>query len=729
MTVQIDRRQFLVSTATTSLGLVIGFHWPGVGRGGARAEANASFAPNAFLRIDPDDTVTVVAKHIEFGQGAHTGLATILCEELDASWSQIRVEEAPADGEKYRNLNFPGNHMGTGGSSAMANSWEQLRRAGAAGRAMLVAAAASEWGVPAGEVGVREGVVRHPSSGHEARFGALVTRAAALPVPSEVTLKDPGSFRLIGHDVPRLDARAKSTGQARFTLDVREAGLLTAVLARPPRFGGRVASVDDSEARKVSGVVDVVTVPRGVAVVAHGFWAARKGRDALRVEWDDSAAETRGSEELVKTFRDLARKPGTVVESRGDAASALAGAGEVVEAEFVFPFLAHAPMETLDCVARLEENRLDLKLGSQLPTLDQELAARAVGLPKERVFVETLFAGGSFGRRATPDSDVAVEAATVAKALGPGRTVKVVWTREDDIRGGRYRPLYVHQLRAALREDGRPLAWEHRIVGQSILAGTLFESALVRAGFDATAVEGARGLPYAVPNFRVEVHSPSVGVPPLWWRSVGHTHNGFSTEVIIDELAAAAGKDAIAYRLELLGDDRPRHRAVLRAVAGASGGLEAPQGRARGVALHESFGSVVSQVAEVSLRDDGLPRVHRVWCAVDCGIAINPDIVRAQMSGGLGFGLGAALHNEIVLEEGRVRQSNFHDYPLLSMSEMPEVEVTIVPSSAPPSGVGEPGTPPIAPAVANAMRRLTGRPVRRLPFRRHADESKRAGES
>jgi isoquinoline 1-oxidoreductase beta subunit len=711
------RRQLLQGGALAGAGLVLGFTWS---RGTARAaDAGAAdtFAPNAFVRIAPDDTVTVVVKHIEFGQGVSTGLPTIVAEELDAAWSQMRFEEAPADASRYNNLLF-GPVQGTGGSTATANSWQQLRQAGATARAMLVAAAAQGWGVPEAEITVAAGVVSHPPSGRTARFGELAERAAGLPVPAEVPLKDPADFRLIGTRLPRLDVPAKTDGSARFTPDLDLPETVTAVIARPPRFGGRVASFDADAARRVPGVVNVVEIPTGVAVLARGFWAARQGREALEITWDDSAAETRGTPELLAEYRELAGRPGTEVRRDGDVEAALAGAARVLEAEYEFPYLAHAPMETLDCVIQLEEGSCQVWAGSQLQTVDQGVIAATLGLPPEKVRIHTQYGGGSFGRRATPNGDVAGEAASLVKAIRGAAPVKLVWTREDDIRGGRYRPMYVHRLRAGLDDGGRIVAWHHRIVGQSILKGTPFEQALVQNGIDGTSVEGARNLPYAVPNLAVELHTTDVGVPVLWWRSVGHTHNAYSTETFLDELARAAGKDPVALRLELLGDAHPRHRGVLELVAQKAGwGSPLPPGRARGVAVHESFSSFVAQVVEISLGADGLPVVERVVCAVDCGIAINPDIIEAQMEGGLGYGLGAALYNEITLEKGRVVESNFHDYRPLRIGEMPPVEVHIVPSREAPTGVGEPGVPPIAPAVANAYLALTGRPIHRLPMR------------
>ncbi len=715
----LDRRQVLRGGLALGAGLVIGLRLPrAAGAAGRLAEETAAaWAPNAFVRIGVDDTVTILSKHIEFGQGTYTGLATVLAEELDADWSTVRVEAAPADAERYANLFF--GIQGTGGSSAMANSWEQMRRAGATARAMLAAAAAELWAVPAAEIAVRDGVVRHPGSGRSARFGELAGRAAALPAPEEVALKDPEDFRLIGReDLPRVDVPAKSRGTARFTADLRFPEMLTAVVARPPRFGGRVRSFDAAEAQRVPGVVQAVAVPSGVAVLAEGFWAAKKGRDALRVEWDESAAETRGTEELLAEYRALLETPGRTAKLEGDPEAALAGAARVVEADYEFPYLVHAPMEPLDCVIRRGDDGCEVWAGSQLQTVDQGAIAGVLGLTPAEVRLQTELAGGSFGRRATPSGDVATEAAEIVKASATRRPVKLVWTREDDIRGGRYRPLYVHRLRAGLDAAGNLVAWTHRIVGQSILAGSPFESALVRDGIDATSVEGARELPYHVPNLRVDLHTTAVGVPVLWWRSVGHTHTGYAVETFLDEIARAAGRDPLALRRALM-TGHPRLRAVLDLAAEKAGwGTPLPPGRARGVAAVESFSSYVAEVAEVSLLADGTPKVERVVAAVDCGIAINPDNIRAQIESGIGYGLAAALHNEIVLDEGRVRQSNFHDYRPLRIHEMPAVEVHIIPSSEPPTGVGEPGVPPIAPAVANAVYALTGKPVHRLPFRR-----------
>jgi isoquinoline 1-oxidoreductase beta subunit len=695
-----------------ALGLIIGFQWPGTRR--AAMAANGVFAPNAFVRIAPDSTVTVVAKHFEMGQGTTTGLPTILAEELDADWAQIKVEFAPADSQRYNNLMF-GQAQGTGGSTAIANSYKQLREAGAAARALLVQAAAETWSVPASEITVESGKVMHAASGKSSSFGALAAKAATLPMPASVKLKDPKDFKLIGKPLLRKDHEAKARGQAIFTIDKKLPGMLTAVVMRSPRFGGKVKSFDAAPAKAVKGVVDVVQIPQGVAVLAEGFWAARKGRDALTVEWDDTAAEKRGSGQLIAEYKAMLDKPGATANKQGDAEKALGEAGKPFEAVFDFPYLAHAPMEVLDCVVQLSADKCEIWSGCQFPTIDQAVAAAVSGLKPEQIVINTLYAGGSFGRRATPGGDFTAEAVAIARAIGGRAPVKLMWTREDDIQGGQYRPLYVHKIRAALGKDGRIEAWQHRIVGQSIIAGSPFESVMVKDGVDVTSVEGAAHIPYDIPHFHVDLHSPKVGVPVLWWRSVGSSHTAFAVETMIDELAAAAGKDPVEFRRVLMAK-HPRHLAVLNLAAEKAGwGTPLPEGVARGIAVAESFSSYVAQVAEVRLVD-GAVKVERVVCAVDCGVPINPDVIKAQMEGGIGYGLSAVLHGAITLKDGLVDQTNFHDYLPLRINEMPKVEVHIVPSSADPTGVGEPGVPPVGPAVANAVYQLTKQRVRSLPM-------------
>ena len=717
-----SRRQFLKASAAAGAGLVIGFAFTGGNKMAAAAAADTAaaegFAPNAFVRVGSDNTVTVLIKHIEFGQGTYTGLATLVAEEMDADWDQIRAEHAPADASLYNNLSW-GPVQGTGGSSSIANSYEQLRRAGAMARALLVQAAAETWGVPAGEIAVTKGVVVHAASGRQALFGDLADVAATLQAPVEVTLKDPSDFTLIGTTVPRLDSRAKSRGQAQYTIDKSLPGMLTAVIARPPVFGASLVSFDDSAARAVKGVAEVVAVPQGVAVLGHGFWAAKQGRDALEIQWDESAGETRGSAQMMAEYKQLAERPGDIARQDGDAASAMAGAAQVLEADYEFPFLAHAPMEPLDCVVQLGDDGCDIWAGSQIPTVDQGAAAQILGLKPAQVRIHTQLAGGSFGRRATPEADMVSEAVSIAKAIGGRAPVKLVWTREDDIQGGRYRPMYFHRLRAGLDGDGKLVAWEHRIVGQSIVRGTPFAGGLIKNGIDQTSVEGANTLPYHVDNITVDLHTTDVKVPVLWWRSVGSTHTAYSTEVFIDELAEAAGRDPLDFRLEMLGN-HPRHANVLKLAAEKAGWGEAlPAGRARGLAVHESFNTFVAEVAEIAVADDGTIKVEKVVCAVDCGLAVNPDQVKAQMEGGIGYGLGAVLHDAVTLKDGRVEQSNFHDYLPLRINEMPAVEVHIVASAEAPTGVGEPGVPPIGPAVANAVYKATGRRIRVLPFALH----------
>ncbi len=712
-----SRRHFLKASAMAGAGLVIGLHLPArVAK--AATPAGGPFAPNAFVRIAPDNTVTVLAKHIEFGQGVYTGLATLVAEELDADWAQIRVESAPSDPTLYNNLSW-GPVQGTGGSSSIANSYEQMRRAGATARAMLVAAASNHWGVPPSEISAERGVLRHIATGQETAFGDLADAAAKLEPPAEVRLKNPADFKLIGKDVPRVDSAEKTRGQARYTIDMTLPGMLTAVVARPPRFGGKAVSVNAEAAKAVRGVTDVVEIPRGVAVLAKGFWAAKTGRDALEITWDDSAAERRGSAEMMAEYKRIAGKPGMVARQDGDADGAMAGAAKVLEAAYEFPFLAHAPMEPLDCVVRLGPDSCEIWTGSQIQTVDHMTAAGIAGLKPEQVKVHTLLAGGSFGRRATPDADMVSEAVTIARAIGGRAPVKVVWTREDDIQGGRYRPMYYHTLRAGLDADGKLVGWRHRIVGQSIVKGTPFEGGLVKNGIDQTSVEGANNLPYDVPNVLVDLHTTDVTVPVLWWRAVGSTHTAYSTEAFIDELAEAAGKDPLAFRRAML-RRHPRHLAVLELAAEKAGwGTPLPRGRGRGIAVHESFNSFVAEVAEVGIRDDGTVKVERVVCAVDCGVPVNPDVIRAQMEGGIGYGLGAVLHDAVTLDGGVVEQSNFHDYVPLRIDEMPRIEVHIVPSTAAPTGVGEPGVPPIGPAVANAVFDATGQRIRSLPLSRH----------
>jgi isoquinoline 1-oxidoreductase beta subunit len=735
---ELTRRNFLKFTSLAGAGLTLGALLPEQTTAAGAAEDSLAGSPLGipslparlrsvatlampFVRVDPDNTVTVTSKHVEAGQGVWTGLPAVVAEELDASWSQMRVEAAPARVPMYGNFAFDpkGSVQGTGGSTAMANSWMQLRQAGATARAMLVAAAASEWKVPAAEITVSEGVVAHEKSGKKANFGELAARAAKMPIPTDVKLKDPSQFKLIGRDkLPRLDSRAKSSGQQQFAIDVMLPGMMTAVVMRPPRFGGKVVSFDATQAKAVPGVVDVVQIPRGVAVIGRDTWSAKKGREVLQVTWDESGAETRSTAEIFDEYRKLAQAPETAkAVKEGDADAALKSATHVIEAEFEFPYLAHAPMEPLTAVARLSADKCEIWAGCQFQTIDQVNAAMAAGLKPDQVYINTLAAGGTFGRRANVESDYIAEVASIAKAVDGKYPVRLIWTREDDIMGGRYRPMNYHRISAGLGRDGKVVAYKQRFVGQSIMAGTPF-AAMMKEGLDPTAVEGHAAEQYEIENAHVTWSQPKSAVPVLWWRSVGHSHTAISKEIMFDELAEAAGQDPVAFRLAHLGK-HPRHAAVLR-LAAEKAGWDKPfskeKGRGRGVAVQESFNTVVAQVAEVTVVGDTII-VDRVVCAVDCGIAVNPDVIKAQMQSGIGYGLAAALHGKITLTGGRVDQTNFHQYAVLRINEMPrEIEVHIAPSTNAPTGVGEPGLPPIAPAVANAVRSATGIKLRKLPF-------------
>ncbi|WP_025660413.1 xanthine dehydrogenase family protein molybdopterin-binding subunit [Rhizobium sp. IBUN] len=704
------RRAFLAGTG----GLVIGFAlMPKVSAFAAESGVQAGgpdslVTLNTFVRIGTDDMVTILSKHIEFGQGPFTGLATLVAEELDADWGQMRAVHSPADDKVYANLAF--GLQGTGGSSSIANSYEQFRKAGATARAMLVAAAANEWNVPASEITVEKGRVKHAGSGKESGFGALATQAAGIKPPSNVNLKNPANFTLIGQELPKLDTFSKTNGQAIYTLDIVPDNLLVAVVAHPDHFGAAVKSFDDSEARKVKGVVDVKQLPQGVAVYADNTFAALKGRSALKVEWDLSKAETRSSNQLSADYAKALSEKGIVASDKGDVEKAFGDANlKILEAQIIFPFLAHAPMEPLDAVfIKAADGSLDVYNGAQFPGMDKATAAKIVGLDPSKVRLNTQITGGSFGRKAQFGSPYMQEAAAVFAATDQSRPVKHMWTREDDIRGGYYRPMYLHKMRGAIDADGRIVAWDQAIVGQSILA---------KADLDSTSVEGASDLPYDVPNLRVVSHNVNLSIPPLWWRSVGHTHTGFAVETFLDELFQMAGKDPVLGRLQQLKED-PRYAGVLNKAAElADWGGKVPEGRERGVAVVKSFNTYVGQVVEVSAGTDGVPRVHKVWCAVDCGVAINPNVIKAQMEGGIGYGLGAVLFDAVTLGEGgAIMQSNFHDYRSIRINEMPDVEVAVIKSDAPPTGVGEPGVPPVGPATANAWRRLTGAPVRSLPI-------------
>jgi isoquinoline 1-oxidoreductase beta subunit len=708
------RREFIRAGAALGGGLFVSLYLPLVDAEESVAEGadDHQFALNAFVRIGTDESVTVISSHSEMGQGIYTSLPMLLNEELEADWARISVEAAPVD--KVYNHPIFGIQM-TGGSTTSPAEYDHYRKMGALARTMLVQAASQKWNVDPASCHVEKGVVIHGATGRRATYGALASAAAQLTAPADVALKPAGAFTQIGKPTRRLDTPSKTNGTAQFGLDVILPGMLTAVVARPPVFGGKALKIDATETLKISGVKSVEEIPSGVAVIATGFWPAKVGRDKLVVEWDPGPNAGLTSEQMVREFSETSKQPGAIAKKVGDPAAALASAAKTITAEYDVPYLAHAMMEPLNCVVDLRADSCEIWTGTQFETVDRANAAHVAGLDPEKVQIHTTLLGGGFGRRANPVSDFVVEAVHVAKvAKAP---VKVIWTREDDIRGGWYRPMWHDRFAAGLDASGNPVAWTHTIVGQSIMMGTPFAAFTIKEGVDSTSVEGAADILYGLPNLQVDLHSPTIGVPVQWWRSVGHSHTGFSVEAFLDEVAHAGGKDPYELRRVLLAK-QPRMLAVLDLAAKkANWGSKLPPGVGRGIATHFSFDSYVAQVIEASVGKGGEVRVHRVVCAVDCGLVINPDTVKAQMEGGIIYGLTAALKTEITLKEGKVEQGNFNDYPMLRMFESPEIEVHIVPSTEHPAGVGEPGVPPAAPALANAIFAATGKRIRRLPIR------------
>jgi isoquinoline 1-oxidoreductase subunit beta len=710
--VNLSRRDFLKTGAIFGGGLVLGFCLPLEKNSGTvfADPPSGPFTLNAFVRIGTDNVVTMTVNKSEMGQGVYTSLPMLLAEELECDWRMVRVEAAPV-APVYNHPGF-GIQM-TGGSTSVASEWERMRQVGAAAREMLLAAAADTWQTDKKTCRVDNGVVIH-TSGKKLTYGQLAVKAATMKVPEKVPLKDPSSFRIVGKPILRLDTPDKVKGKALFGIDAKIPGALVAVVARPPVFGGKVKSVQSGKTKAYPGVRDVAEIGSGVAVIADTFWAAKKGRDVLEVTWDGGPLAALSTEKLREQYAGMAATPGAVATKKGDAQGVLSAAAKRIVAEYEVPYLAHATMEPLNCLVDLGPEKCEIWTGTQFQTVDRNNAAKAAGLKPEQVTIHTTFLGGGFGRRGNPHSDFIIEAVEVAKAAK--KPVKVVWSREDDMKGGYYRPMWYDKIAAGLDEKGNLVAWRHTIVGQSIMVGTPFEKVMIQNGVDRTSVEGADNIPYDIPNILVDLHSPLTGVPVLWWRSVGNSHTGFVIDSFMDEAAHAAGKDPFEFRRDLLAKS-PRHRRVLELAAQKAGwGTPLPAGRARGIALAKSFGSYVSEVAEVSLSPEGEVRVHKVVCAVDCGRVVNPSIVEAQMEGGIVYGLSAALYGAITFKNGSVEQSNFGDYPVLRMDEMPLVEVHIVPSKEAPSGVGEPGTPPIPSAVTNAIFALTGKRIRRLPI-------------
>ncbi len=716
-----ERRHFLKASALAGGGLLLGLYLPVQARAGQPAVAPANplaeagaFSPNAYIRVTPDNQVTLVVDKSEMGQGVMTSLPTLLAEEMDADWSAVHIEQAGAHAA-YKNPQL--GMQATGGSTSVRSSWLPLRQAGATARALLVQAAAQRWKVEPGACSVSSGVVRGPA-GQQATFGELASEAARLPMPKQVALKQAQDFRLVGRPLARVDVPEKTTGQAVFGLDVQAPGMLIASVAQPPAFGARVRSVDDSAARALKGVHSVVRTSDGVAVLASDFWTARKGRDALRIDWDLGPNAGLDDAAIAAMFRKAAEQPGATAWKVGEGEAALAPAAarpgaRMLEASYSLPFLAHATMEPMNCTAHVRKDRVDIWGPTQAQTLNQIVAGRITGLPPEAVHVHTTLLGGGFGRRF--EQDFVAQAVELSKATG--RPVKVVWTREDDTRHDFYRPANLHRLRAVIDGHGRLQAWAHQIVGPSIFSRVFPQ--YVKDGIDDTSVQGAVKLPYALPNAQTNYVMCNTPVPVGFWRSVGHSITAFTVESFMDELAHAAHADPYAFRRELLvhGGDARALATLDLAAREAGWGKPLPQGHYHGIAMHHSFGTYVTEVAEVSVSPQGEVRVHRVTCAVDCGHVINPDTVRAQVQSAVVYGLTAALLDRITLRYGGVVEGNFDKYRMLRIDTAPRVDVHIVPSHEAPGGMGEPGTPPIAPAVANAVFAATGKRLRELPIR------------
>jgi len=706
--ISLSRRDFLKNTAVIGGGLVLGFSLSN----SSCDAASATFVPNAFIRIGTDDTVTIIVNHSEMGQGVYTSLPMLINEELQADWSKIKIESAPVD-PAYNHTEW--GIQGTGGSTSVRTEWQRLRKVGAAARIMLIEAAADTWKVNPATCRAEKGYVVHDKTKWKLYYGQLAEKAAQMKPPLNVPLKAEKDYKIIGKSMKRLDTPEKINGKAIFGIDVRIPGMLTAVVTHPPVFGGKVKSYNDEKAKSVPGVKAVVQIESGVAVVAEGFWPAKVGTDALEIVWDEGALANLSTEEMQKQYAALAKKQGAVARKEGISPyEIMEKAAKQIMAEYEVPYLAHATMEPLNCLVDLRDDSCEIWTGTQFQTADRNAAARIAGLKPEQVKLNTTLLGGGFGRRANPHSDFVVEAVHVAKAVK--KPVKVIWTRENDIRGGYYRPMWFDRISAGLDKKGNLIAWHHTIVGQSIIEGTPFEQSLMIHGFDETSVEGANDIPYEIPNILVDLHSPKIGIPVQWWRSVGHSHTAFVVESFIDEVAHTAGKNPYEFRRKLLTKQK-RHLGVLDLAAQkANWGKQLPQGHGLGIAVHKSFGSYIAQVAEASVNQAGEIHIHKVVCAIDCGKVVNPDTIKAQMESGIVFGLSAALHGAITFKDGRVEQSNFDDYPILRINEMPKVEVYIVPSHEPPGGVGEPGVPPIAPAVANAVFAAAGIRLRKLPM-------------
>lgn len=722
----LSRREFLKTSGTTGAALLVGFNAHGLLAATSSTDAAPMSEFNPFIKISDDGLVTVISKHFEMGQGTTTGLTTLIAEEMDLAWDQIAIEFAPSDNERYKNLAF--GSQGTGGSTAIANSFMQYREAGASAREMLVRAAAESTGVDVTDVTMEDGVLK--AGEKSMTIADVVATAAKLQPIEKPVLKDATSFRLIGTDnLPRKDSHGKTNGTATFAMDVKVPNMLYVTILRSPKFGGVLKSFDAAGASTVKGYVDAKALDNnaGVAVYANSTWAAIKARGAITASWDDSAADSRGSDAMLTEYNALLdADPMFDGTHKGDFAAvseSVDAADNTVQADFMFPLLAHAPMEPLNCVIEPTETGVRLHDGCQFQAITHPTLAAILQIDAANVEIVTYYAGGSFGRRANSVSDYHAEAAMAFSALGGDRAVKLVWTREDDLAGGFYRPMVAHRAKIAIGDDGKISGWSHRTAAQSIGKGTPFEEMMVKDGVDHLSIEGIADTTYSINNLSVGLSDYESPMPVLWWRSVGHSHSGFTMEVLMDMAAEAAGQDAVAFRLAHLDENDPdqgRFAGVLKLAAEKSGWSEAiGEGKGRGIAVHKSFNSYVAQVVEVSVNADGAVSIDKIVCAVDCGVAVNPDVIRAQMEGGIGYGLGAVMRNQITMTDGVVDQANFPQYQPIRIADMPDIEVHIMPSEADPSGVGEPGLPPAGPALANAIYAATGKRLTHLPLESH----------
>lgn len=706
--IKLTRRDFLKVSAASSGGMLVSFALPASAAPETKTDTPADFSPNAWLHISSDDVITIQVASAEMGQGIMTGISMLIAEELDADWNTIRAEFAPASKDYYNPLM---RRQATGGSTAIRGFWEVVREAGAVAREMLVEAAAQEWNVLANICHTEKGAVFHDASQRSLRYGDIAELAASQPVPTSVFLKEPEEFVILGKPMPRLDTPLKVDGSAVFGIDVQLPGLLSATVARCPVIGGKVRSYDASKTESMKGVIKVVQISAGIAVIANHFWAANEGRQALVIEWDNGPNTELDSTAIYRSFASALDKGSDIaVRQDGDIKAGLKAAFKTLQAVYTVPYQAHVCMEPMNATADVRTDGCDIYVGTQAQTATQQTAMKLTGLPEEKVKVHTVYLGGGFGRRG--EQDFIIDA--VECSIAAGKPVKVIWTREDDVMHDQYRPATYNQLQGGVDGEGNITAWEHRIAGPSILARRFPPAAKKR--LDGTSTEGASNIPYSFDHTLVSYAMVNPAVPVGFWRSVGSSQNAFVTECFFDELAAQAGRDPLASRLQLLAE-HPRHAAVLQLAADKAGwNRTAPAGRARGIAVAEAFGTWAAQVAEVSIKQ-GRVHVHRITCAVDCGMIVNPDTIRAQMEGAIVYGLTACLKGEITIAGGQVEQDNFDSYPLLSIDECPEIDVHIVESTQPPGGIGEPGVPPVAPAVANAVFALTGKPVRSLPIR------------